>query len=107
MLCIESKSFIYARFRPIFAVPPEEAADMSTLRAILDGIREAALCCIGSPHSRTRQLAALRNLDAHLLKDIGITAEEAKQGAAWRTGTADDAPNPPVRLEIRRLYLNR
>ena len=60
---------------------------MSTFRSILDSFREAALSCIGSPHSRTRQLAALRDLDAHLLSDIGLTRDEVNQGAALRAET--------------------
>jgi uncharacterized protein YjiS (DUF1127 family) len=49
---------------------------MVTLQTILDEVREFWLLCIGSPHSRSRQLAALRKLDAHLLEDIGLTPEE-------------------------------
>jgi hypothetical protein len=80
---------------------------MFSYRSVLDVLQEAVLCCIGSPNSRKRQLAALRNLDAHLLKDIGVTAEEAQQGVAWRTATTESPPRPPVRLEIRRPSLNR
>ena len=77
---------------------------MSTLRAILDGVREAALCCIGSPHSRTRQLAALRNLDAHLLNDIGLTREEARRGNALRSVTPEQ---PPRLIAIGRFSWKR
>ena len=82
MLCIAFQSFIYARIGPIFVVPPKGAADMFSLKPILDGLREAALCCMGSPHSRRRQLAALRSLDEHLLQDIGLTPEEAKRAVS-------------------------
>jgi hypothetical protein len=57
---------------------------MSTFHSILDGLREFALNCTGSPHSRSRQLAALRRLDAHLLRDIGLTAEEAARAVSRR-----------------------
>jgi uncharacterized protein YjiS (DUF1127 family) len=77
---------------------------MSTLRLILDGIREAALCCIGSPHSRTRQLAALRNLDAHLLNDIGLTHEEARRGSALRMVTPEEPRRP---IEVGRFTWQR
>ena len=80
---------------------------MVTFRWILDSVREAALCSIGSPHSRTRQLAALRRLDAHLLADIGITPDEAERGAIWRAAPTEQAARPAVHLEIRRPYPNR
>jgi hypothetical protein len=92
MLCIGSQSFIYARISPILEVPPKGAADMFSLKPILDGLREAALSCTGSPHSRRRQLAALRTLDAHLLKDIGLTPEEAKQALSLRGASLVDRP---------------
>ena len=104
MLCIGSKSFIYALARSIFAVPPKEAADMFTLTSALDGIREAALYCAGSPHSRIRQLAALRKLDAHLLQDIGLTADEAKRGYALRAPQRQEAPRL---LQVGRFTWNR
>jgi uncharacterized protein YjiS (DUF1127 family) len=80
---------------------------MFTLRSIRDGIRELVLSCIGSPHSRTRQLTALRTLDAHLLNDIGITQEEASRGFALHKAAPADPKDRSVRLEIRRPYLNR
>jgi uncharacterized protein YjiS (DUF1127 family) len=92
MLCIAFKSFIYAKIRPIFTGPPEGAADMFSLRSILGGVREAALSCIGSPHSRARQLAALRDLDAHLLNDIGLTREEVRRGASLRAVMPNETP---------------
>jgi uncharacterized protein YjiS (DUF1127 family) len=104
MLCIGFQSFIYAWPIAIFEEPPEGAADMLTLRTILDGIREAALSLSGSPHSRRRQQAALRNLDAHLLKDIGITPEEASRGTAMRAASSE---GPPRRLAMGRFYWNR
>jgi uncharacterized protein YjiS (DUF1127 family) len=52
---------------------------MFTLQSFLDEVREFWLRCIGSPHSRSRQLAALRKLDAHLLNDIGLTPEDVRQ----------------------------
>jgi uncharacterized protein YjiS (DUF1127 family) len=72
---------------------------MFTLRSILDGIQEAALRCVGSPHSRTRQLAALRNLDAHLLLDIGLTVEEARRAVSHRAESLVDSRRPAVGLE--------
>jgi len=77
---------------------------MFSLKPILDALREAALCCIGSPHSRRRQLAALRNLDAHLLKDIGITPEEARQALSHRGETLVDVKRPSRRMQV---YPNR
>jgi uncharacterized protein YjiS (DUF1127 family) len=80
---------------------------MFSTRWILAAIREAALCCIGSPHSRTRQLAALRKLDAHLLRDIGITPEEARRGFYRRDAAAKDSPRPRAGLQMRRHSLTR
>ena len=65
---------------------------MPTLRSVLERIREAMLYCAGSPHSRTRQLAALRRLDAHLLRDIGLTAEEAERGYRLRAARPEQGP---------------
>jgi uncharacterized protein YjiS (DUF1127 family) len=65
---------------------------MLTFHSILDFLREAGLRCTGSPHSRTRQLAALRRLDARLLKDIGLTPEEAKQAIARPPSRNRDKP---------------
>jgi len=67
---------------------------MLSLKPILDGLREAALSCMGSPHSRRRQLSALRNLDAHLLKDIGLTPEEAKRAITDRGVKLAGTPRP-------------
>lgn len=77
---------------------------MFAFKSILDGLREFGLCCIGSPHSRTRQLAALRKLDAHLLRDIGLTAEEAVLGVSRCTAPRQDVPRQAAGL---RPYLNR
>jgi uncharacterized protein YjiS (DUF1127 family) len=107
MLCIEIQSFFYVSAGPIFIVPPKGAAEMATMRSILDSLRELALCCIGSPDSRIRQLAALRNLDAHLLQDIGITPEEARRAVARRAVTVEPAPRPVVPLDTRQPYPNR
>src|SRR5262249_7737145 len=98
MLCIGFKSFIYAGSNPILVMPPKGAAAMLTLRSILDGIHEFGLSCVGSPDSRSRQLAALRNLDAHLLNDIGLTAEEARQGFGPVAEAAKDAPHQAAGL---------
>jgi uncharacterized protein YjiS (DUF1127 family) len=88
----------------MFLVPPEGAADMIVFRSILDGIREAGLWLTGSPHSRIRQRAALRNLDAHLLRDIGLTAEAARRGGAPDAGAAPESPRPAGSLTARRAY---
>jgi len=79
---------------------------MFTFRTILDGLREFALNCAGSPHSRSRQLAALRKLDAHLLRDIGLTAEEAR-GVSHREATRSDAPRQTPQGQIGRASLTR
>jgi uncharacterized protein YjiS (DUF1127 family) len=107
MLCIDSESFIYAWIRTIFTVPPKGAAEMATFRSILDSLREIALCCIGSPDSRTRQLAALRNLDAHLLQDIGITPEEARRATASRMLEGEHTSRQTPCLDVGRPYTNR
>jgi len=75
---------------------------MFTLRSLLDGVRETWLSCIGSPHSRSRQLAALKRLDAHLLKDIGLTPEQVRRAKAL-----GDLPPPAPRLGLRQPSLNR
>lgn len=80
---------------------------MFTFRSVLDVLREFALSCAGSPHSRSRQLAALRKLDAHLLMDIGLTPEDMQQGDPLRAPAAEDRPRRTVRLEIRGPYPNR
>ena len=80
---------------------------MFTFRSILDSVREFALSCTGSPHSRSRQLAALRKLDAHLLQDIGLTPEEARRGDPLRAPATKDRPRPALGLEIRGQYPNR
>jgi uncharacterized protein YjiS (DUF1127 family) len=80
---------------------------MATMRSILDSLRELALCCIGSPDSRIRQLAALRNLDAHLLQDIGITPEEARRAIARRAAAAEQTPRAVACLDARQPYPNR
>lgn len=107
MLCIDFKSFIYAWIHPIFTVPPKGAAEMATFRSILDSLREMALRCIGSPHSRTRQLAALRNLDAHLLQDIGVTLEEARRATTSRMLADVQASRQTSCLDVGRPYTNR
>jgi uncharacterized protein YjiS (DUF1127 family) len=80
---------------------------MSTFRSILDGLREFALTCIGSPHSRTRQLAALRRLDAHLLRDIGLTAEEAARAVSHHAGPRPDATRQAPQGRIGQASLTR
>ena len=79
---------------------------MPTLRSILDAVREAALSFIGSPHSRSRQLAALRKLDAHLLKDIGLTPEEVERATIGRS-PIHPAPRRPLSLDVRTPFPNR
>lgn len=76
---------------------------MLTLRSILARAREAVLYCAGSPHSRTRQLAALRKLDAHLLKDIGLTADEARRSFSL----PDQAEGRPRYTAVGRFSWNR
>jgi uncharacterized protein YjiS (DUF1127 family) len=107
MLCIEFKSFIYVWPRRILSLPPKGAAAMPTFDTILDFLREFGLRCIGSPHSRHRQLAALQRLDAHLLKDIGLTPEEAKQAIARRRLVTKPEPRHAATMELRRPYPNR
>ena len=75
---------------------------MLTLRSLLDGVQETWLSCIGSPHSRSRQLAALQRLDAHLLKDIGLTPEQV-QGAK----ALEDLPRPVAPIGLGQPSLNR
>jgi uncharacterized protein YjiS (DUF1127 family) len=75
---------------------------MSIFHSIPTEIREIWLTCIGSPDSRTRQLAALRSLDAHLLSDIGLTPEQVHAAKALA-----DLPRPSVRLEMGQAYLSR
>jgi phosphinothricin acetyltransferase len=67
----------------------------------------------GSPHSRIRQLAALRDLDARLLADIGVTRAQALQGrrlddisCRWKkvmksANPLDDAPRLRPDVVIR------
>jgi hypothetical protein len=107
MHCIEFESFIYAWRKRILSLPPKGAAAMLTFHSILDFLREFGLRCIGSPDSRTRQLAALRRLDAHLLKDIGLTREEAKLAIARRQPALKSEPRKTATLDIRRPYPNR
>ncbi|MBX6324381.1 MAG: DUF1127 domain-containing protein, partial [Rhodospirillaceae bacterium] len=49
-------------------------------RWILGALREAWRCLTASPHSRRRQLEALRALDDRLLADIGLSRGEAEAG---------------------------
>jgi uncharacterized protein YjiS (DUF1127 family) len=78
---------------------------MTTFDAILNAVREIWLSCTGSPLSRSRQLAALRKLDAHLLADIGLTPDEARRGAPFgATEATKDAPRTAAGVEIRNAY---
>lgn len=77
---------------------------MLTFDTILDFLREFGLRCTGSPHSRHRQLAALRRLDAHLLKDIGLTPEEARSAIVRRQPALK---RQTAAMDLRRPYLNR
>ena len=79
---------------------------MLSFRSILDDVRETVLYCSGSPHSRLRQLTALRNLDAHLLKDIGLTAEEVRRGGHHRAAAREEL-RPAAPLEFRGTYPNQ
>jgi uncharacterized protein YjiS (DUF1127 family) len=85
----------------------KEAADMPTIDTILDALREFWLSCIGSPQSRSRQLAALQRLDAHLLKDIGLTADEARRGAPLNRAAAKNAKPRAGAVAVRGAYPNR
>jgi uncharacterized protein YjiS (DUF1127 family) len=80
---------------------------MPTFDTILDFLREFWLRCTGSPHSRYRQIAALQRLDAHLLKDIGLTPEEAKSAIARLRPVAKSAPRKAAAMDLRRPYPNR
>jgi uncharacterized protein YjiS (DUF1127 family) len=71
---------------------------------ILGAVRETWLSCTGSPLSRSRQLAALRKLDAHLLADIGLTPDEARRGVPFGAAMAKDAPRAAAGGEIRNAY---
>ena len=75
---------------------------MLTFQSILDGVQETWLSCIGSPHSRSRQLNALRRLDAHLLKDIGLTPEQVREAKAL-----EDLPRPVASIGLGQPSLNR
>ena len=75
---------------------------MFSYRSVHAAIREFYLCCIGSPQSRSRQLAALRRLDGHLLKDIGLTPE-----AVERAQVLADPPRPAGSLRLGQPQLNR
>jgi uncharacterized protein YjiS (DUF1127 family) len=80
---------------------------MPIFDTILDFLREFGLRCIGSPHSRHRQLAALRRLDAHLLKDIGLTPEEAQSAIARHRPVVKPEPRQAAAMDLRRPYANR
>lgn len=80
---------------------------MSTFRLILDGLREFALNCTGSPHSRSRQLAALKRLDAHLLRDIGLTAEEAARAVSHRAAPRPETSRQAPQGRIGQASLTR
>ena len=80
---------------------------MQRFYSILDAVREFWLTCIGSPLSRARQLAALRKLDAHLLKDIGLSPEEVRRGDPFGAKPVKQAPRPEVGVGIRGAYPNR
>jgi uncharacterized protein YjiS (DUF1127 family) len=43
-------------------------------------VREIALYVAGHPRSRRRQLAHLKDLDDHLLADLGLSRTEAMSG---------------------------
>ena len=49
----------------------------ATISSIKDILQEAARYLTASPHSRLRQLHALRELDDRLLADVGVTRREA------------------------------
>lgn len=60
------------------------------LRAIL---LEAGRYLAGSENSRIRQLRAMRQLDARLLEDIGLTPAEARRGYPLRSRFGDAKPS--------------
>jgi uncharacterized protein YjiS (DUF1127 family) len=81
---------------------------MFTLQTLLANLRELVLCCTGSPDSRLRQLTALRKLDAHLLKDIGLTPDEARRSVSWWVAARADLPRGAPGLEqLRRPHPSR
>ena len=49
---------------------------------LFDALYEVGRYFAGSPRSRLRQLATLRELDDHLLADIGVTRRDAQRGRA-------------------------
>lgn len=53
---------------------------MGKVWKISDLLLELVRYLANSPHSRLRQLAELRGLDDHLLKDIGVSKREARLG---------------------------
>jgi L-amino acid N-acyltransferase YncA len=59
-------------------------------------LSELALFVSGSPHSRLRQLAELRELDDHLLRDIGLSREEARSGRS-ASACDDDLLRSPAK----------
>jgi hypothetical protein len=59
------------------------------LRAIL---LEAGRYLAGSENSRLRQLRAMRQLDARLLEDIGLTPADARRGHPLRSRSGDAEP---------------
>jgi len=69
---------------PIAAPPGKRGR---RLLALLREIGRAFAC---SPWSRTRQKAALRALDQRLLRDIGVTAREARLGRREPAGASAD-----------------
>lgn len=75
---------------------------MFSTTSILEALREFGLSCIGSPQSRGRQLHALRRLDAHLLKDIGLTPEQVRAAKVL-----EDLPRPAPRMGVGQPSLNR
>ena len=73
---------------------------MSPFHTALDAVREFWLSCIGSPLSRSRQLAALSKLDAHLLKDIGLTPDEVRSGVPFGAAPARNVPGAAAGIGI-------
>lgn len=57
---------------------------MAGLALVFSALHELWRYVVASPLSRKRQLETLRQLDDHLLNDIGITREEAQYGRARR-----------------------
>jgi uncharacterized protein YjiS (DUF1127 family) len=99
---IISEIFLYATIGCTLAVSTREHSGASGTEegpatamivrwqgALREAFGEACHYIAGSPHSRLRQLEALRQLDDRLLADIGLTREEARLGRLIDSARAD------------------